>query len=119
MRLWAVCGAIALCLENTTFLEGLTTLISPPNEFYDRRSLTIWIYLPLPVVTDAMTELKNRGVCKYSPTSLIAEVDSEAKHTTTKGKHIMAITVPNDFKVYTEWVQSGYLEKLAQNVAWL
>jgi len=28
----------------------------------------------------------------------------------------MAITVPNDFKVYTEWVQSGYLEKLAQNV---
>jgi len=29
----------------------------------------------------------------------------------------MATTVPNDFKVYTEWVQSGYLEKLAQNVA--
>jgi hypothetical protein len=28
----------------------------------------------------------------------------------------MATTVPNDFKVYTEWVQSGYLEKLAQNV---
>jgi len=28
----------------------------------------------------------------------------------------MATTLPNDFKIYTEWVQSGYLEKIAQNV---
>ena len=28
----------------------------------------------------------------------------------------MATTTPNDFKIYTEWVQSGYLEKIAQNV---
>ena len=28
----------------------------------------------------------------------------------------MATTLPSDFKIYTEWVQSGYLEKLAQNI---
>ena len=28
----------------------------------------------------------------------------------------MATTTPSDFKIYTEWVQSGYIEKLAQNV---
>jgi len=32
-----------------------------------------------------------------------------------KGK-IMATTTPSDFVIYTPWVQSGYLEKLAQNV---
>lgn len=28
----------------------------------------------------------------------------------------MATTTPSDFKIYPEWVQSGYIEKLAQNV---
>ncbi len=28
----------------------------------------------------------------------------------------MATTTPSDFVIYTEWVQSGYIEKLAQNV---
>lgn len=28
----------------------------------------------------------------------------------------MATTTPSDFVIYTEWVQSGYLEKIAQNI---
>ena len=28
----------------------------------------------------------------------------------------MAITTPNDFVIYNEWVQSGYLEKIARNI---